>query len=221
MPKRYSDILTCGYCRNKAPMEVIGSVQDFQEEVFDNHPSVDSGEVYDVLKCPACSKVNIASYFWAEYMDPEDAQVEIIYPQQDTTPRGLPDSILKAYRAAESVRHIDVNAYAILLRRLLELVCHDRSAEGATLALMLKDLANKNEVPEKLVNVANGLKNFGNVGAHVGIGELTEKEIPMLRALCFAILEYLYSAPFLANQAEEQLTIIKTTAKSSKKNKSI
>ena len=219
MAKSYSDIIACGYCRNKALMEIIGSIQDFQEEVFDNHPSVNSGEIYNVLKCPSCSKVNITSYFWADYMDPEDVQVEIIYPQQDTTPRGLPDTIIKAYRAAEGVRSIDVNAYAILLRRLLELVCYDRSAEGATLALMVKDLANKNEIPEKLVNVANGLKNFGNVGAHVGIGELTENEIPILRALCFAILEYIYSAPFLANQAEEQLAKIRTKAKSSGKKK--
>jgi hypothetical protein len=42
---------------------------------------------------------------------------------------------------------------------------------------------------------------------------LTEKEIPIVNALCSAILEYVYSAPYLASIAENKLTTIKTKAK--------
>ena len=74
---------------------------------------------------------------------------------------------------------------------------------------MLQDLANKNEIPNKLVDVAKGLKDFGNIGAHAGIGELTKKEIPIVEMLTRAILEYIYTAPYLATLAENKLKSIK------------
>lgn len=74
---------------------------------------------------------------------------------------------------------------------------------------MLKELADKNEISSKLVDVAKGLKNFGNIGAHAKIGKLTKKEIPIVNALSNAILEYVYSAPYLATLAEKKLNTIK------------
>jgi len=193
-------------------MEIVGSVGDIVDEVDPEYgPTGQHGTYYDVLRCPACNKPNIVCYGWHDGMESEDeVNYEFLYPLDKSIPLGLPPKILSTYKAAEKVKTIDVNAYAILMRRLLELVCIDRNATGKTLALMLKDLADKNEIPNKLVQVANGLKNFGNVGAHAGIGELSEKEIPIVNALTKAILEYIYSAPYLATIAENKLTSIKT-----------
>jgi len=196
-------------------MHIIGTVNDMA--VYHNNdydpvygPPPDQGTIYHVLKCPACQKVNIVSYYWDERMDSdEDVSYDLMFPADKNIPIGLPEKILKAYKAAEKIKTIDVNAYVILLRRLLELVCIDRNASGGALALMLKDLASKNEIPEKLVKVANGLKDFGNIGAHAGIGELSENEVPIVTALCSAILEYIYSAPHLATLAENKLSSIK------------
>lgn len=155
-------------------------------------------------------------------MESEDEiTYDFLYPQESKYPKGLPENILNAFIAAEKVKPIDVNAYAILTRRLLELVCLDRGAQMANLAVMLRDLANRNEIPDKLVKVASGLKDFGNIGAHAGIGELSEKEIPIVNALCIAIIEYVYSAPYLASLAEEQLYRIKKpkTSKAAKKDR--
>jgi hypothetical protein len=170
----------------------------------------EEGIIYSILKCPSCKKVNIVSYGWNDVIESDDEiKYEILYPQENIYPIGLPDNIASILKAAEKIKNIDINAYTILLRRLLELVCIDRQAKGATLALMLKDLANKNEIPEKLVRVARGLKDFGNIGAHAGIGERSEKEIPIIKALALAILEYIYTAPYLANLAESKLKAIK------------
>jgi len=100
------------------------------------------------------------------------------------------------------VRNIDANAYGVLLGRILELVCQDPNAIGKYLANKLGDLASKGEIPDRLVGVANGLKDLRNVGAHPTLGELTAVELPILDRLCRAILEYVYSAPYIANQAE-------------------
>ena len=193
-------------------MDILGIVSDdHKQEEPEAGFLFEYGTHYSVLKCPACEKINIVSYDWNDAMDSDDdISYDFLYPQNLNYPIGLPEEILKAFKAAEKVKSIDVNAYAILMRRLLELVCLDRNATSGTLAAMLKELANKNEIPDKLVKVASGLKDFGNIGAHAGSGDLTEKEIPIVNALCSAILDYVYSAPYLASIAENKLKTIKT-----------
>lgn len=202
-------------------MEVVAQAfHDLTDENdFDPNygPPPDQGDYYDVLICPACKKETIVKYHWHDLMDSEnDVLYKLIYPINRNMPIGLPKKIKSAYEATEKVKTIDVNAYAILMRRLLELICLDRKSTSGTLAQMLSDLASKNEIPIKLVDVAKGLKNFGNIGAHAGSGDLSEKEIPIVNALTKAILEYIYSAPHLATLAENKLKEIKTKRKPKK-----
>jgi len=206
--------ISCRHCGNISQMEVIGEVNDKQSGFDERYGgNYHWGTSYSILKCPACEKINIVSYYWDEEMDSDDVSYDFLYPPISNYPIGLPEEILTSYKAAERVKSIDVNAYAILMRRLLEKVCLDKKATVGTLASMLNELSNKKEIPEKLVKVAMGLKDFGNIGAHAGSGELTEKEIPIVNALCSAILEYVYSAPYLATIAENKLKTIKTKSK--------
>lgn len=211
MPKNLSKIVSCGHCSNISHMLIKGSVNDTQEDIdIEDGPVGEYGTIYSVLECPACKKINIVCYRWHDGMESDDEiTYDLLYPKDKNTPIGLPENILKAFKAAEKIKTIDVNAYVILLRRLLELVCLDRKATGGTLALMLNDLASRGEIPDKLVKVAKGLKDFGNIGAHAAIGELSDKEIPIVATLCTAILEYIYSAPYLATIAEAKLNAIK------------
>jgi len=216
MPNNLSSTITCGHCGNIAPMEIIGTANS--STPYYDHDGYEigySGDFYSILKCPSCKKNNIATYFWHDGLDTDDEVVyKVLYPNQIDTPQGLPSHIASSINAAEKIKNIDVNAYAILLRRILEQVCLDNGAKSGTLAAMLKDLADRHEIPNKLVDVAKGLKDFGNIGAHAGIGELSEKEIPIVRALTFAILEYMYTAPHLATLAESMLASIKKKTKS-------
>lgn len=207
--------ISCLHCGNISKMEINGTVNAEQYDHDEYGPFLSYSVLYSVLKCPACKNVNIVTYEMYGGMNDYEIDYTFLYPQNSNFPIGLPEKILTAYKAAEKVKSIDVNAYAILMRRLLELVCLDREATSGTLADMLKELANKNEIPQKLVKVALGLKDFGNIGAHAGSGELTKEEIPIVNALCSAILAYIYSAPKLANIAEEKLNTIK--AKTRKK----
>lgn len=213
MRKNISTVVTCGHCYNISGMEILGSVNDLTiENQPENYHYIEYGTIYDILKCPACKKNNILSYEWASYMeDQEDFEptYSLVYPSADNIPAGLPENIEKAYIAAEQIKNIDPNSYAVLSRRLLEMVCLNRNATGKSLYDKLKDLSAKGEIPEKLVGVTMGLKNFGNIGAHAGLGELSAKEIPIVNALTLAVLEYIYSAPLLATEAENKLIAIK------------
>ncbi len=216
-----SKIITCGHCSNISAMEILGQVTERLTKDVDDDlhgPFPEEINYFAVLICPACKKKNIVEYYWNDFMESDDdLTYTVLYPADRDFPIGLPDSIGPAFRAAEKVRFIDVNAYAILMRRLLELVCLDRKAKGKTLALMLNDLATKKEIPDKLVKVAGGLRIFGNIGAHAGAGELSENEIPIVFSLTRAILEYIYSAPYLAKLAEEKLKEITGADKKNKR----
>ncbi|CAM3285666.1 DUF4145 domain-containing protein [Flavobacterium longum] len=171
------------------------------------------GTSYDVLKCPACLKINIVTYFWHEDMERNEIEYEFLYPPEKAYPLGLPDNILAAYKASEDIKLRNANAYAILTRRMLETVCIEHGAKSTQLASMLKELADNGAIPQNLVKVANGIKNFGNIGAHAGSGELGEQELPIVSALATALLEYLYSAPYLAALAESKLTKLRSKGK--------
>jgi Domain of unknown function (DUF4145) len=169
----------------------------------------EEGYKYELLLCLSCKEVMLWKYFEADYTDPEDITIETLYPSAKSRLSGLPYRIQNAYEISLKVRVIDANAYAVLLGRILEMVCEDREATGKDLFNKLQDLAAKGEIPSKLVGVADNLRHLRNVGAHASLGELTKDEIPILDDLCRAILEYVYSAPYLAEKAQQQLNHLK------------
>jgi hypothetical protein len=69
--------------------------------------------------------------------------------------------------------------------------------------------AKLNRVRQLLALVAAGLRKLRNIGAHADLGELTGAELPVLDDLTRAILEYVYSAPLLAREAEERFARLK------------
>lgn len=210
--RRFSEKTKCGHCGNETIMEIVGEY--FQVRDYDDPKSGLSwmeGPVYQILLCPACQGVIFRSYYWHEFaLDPSEVEFIILYPISNSGPTGLPKKIQKAYDAAQRVRNVDVNAYGVLLGRMLELVCQDRNATGETLAAKLEDLSNKGEIPVKLIPVVNGLRQLRNIGAHASLGELTPNELPILDNLCKAILEYVYTAPSLIAEAEQRVKALKS-----------
>lgn len=200
--KRFSETIQCGHCGNSAPMETLWT---HSEDRSDHDPTTgyrwEASDNYELLRCPACSKITLRSYSWHEGMEPSEVACQVLYPSPQHGPAGLPLAIRQAHEAANRVRNIDANAYGVLIGRLLELVCQEREAEGGTLAEKLAYLASKGEIPRNLVTAAASLRQFRNVGAHALLGELTRNDVPMLDSLCTAILEYIYSAPYLADRA--------------------
>jgi hypothetical protein len=165
----FTEAFLCTHCGNKAPMQVVGTTSTVKT-FWDDPPDVsyDEGHHYQLVRCPACSEVLLRRAYWHEAaMDPSEISYETIYPSRSAAPRGLPEKVRKAYDAANKVRNIDPNAYGVLLGRVLELVSEDREAKGNNLAAKLHDLSSRGEIPNKLAEVADGIRHLRNVGAHV------------------------------------------------------
>lgn len=213
--KELSISAKCGHCSNRAPMEIVAKYS----HIFETHEDKSSGYVwelyncYELLICPACNKSILRFYEWNDSMESGDESYTVLFPIDNKLPIGLPERIEKAYNAAINVRNIDVNAYAVLIGRVLEMVCLDRKAKGRTLNDQLKDLSEKGEIPIKLVGIASSLRQLRNIGAHAMLGELTFDEAPILDDLSKAILEYVYSAPYLLKKTEDKLESLKKRKK--------
>lgn len=209
--KRFSGKQQCGHCGNTSPMPIVreySQVRDYDDQ--ESNLAWQAGPVYEILLCPACHGVLFRSYFWHDIaIDPSEIEFKILHPTSSSEPLGMPDTIQRAFEAAKRVRAVDVNAYGMLLGRLIELICADRKAKGKTLAAKLKNLSERGEIPTKLVPVADSLRNLRNIGAHPELGELTPVELPILDNLCKALVEYVYSAPYLVTQAEHCLQALR------------
>jgi hypothetical protein len=219
--KEFAGPTKCAHCGNTAPMEIVvqhSQVRSHEMELGGAPPfntaAWEEGAVYQLLECPACAGVVLRRYYYHDGRDPDEWEMATLYPMTRTHPQGLPPTIVKGWEAAARVKQIDANAYAVLLRRVLELVSTDRGAVGKDLNAQLADLAAKGEIPTKLVDVSRGLRRLSNVGAHAVLGDLTPAEAPILEDLCRAVLEYVYSAPHLAQQAQERLDRLKTDGSS-------
>ena len=204
--------IDCRHCEKTVSMRVLGRVHDTTTTEAEGFGEYSHGQIYEMLKCPKCEKVTLQGGYWADHMDPPDFHPEIIYPTPKASIPGLPSSVQKEYDAARAVATISPNAFGVLIGRTLDEVCSDRKADGDTLFARLNDLAKKNEIPAKLADMAHGLRQLRNVGAHADLGALTAEEIPVLDALCTAVLEYVYKAPRLLALVEARLKNVKTKA---------
>lgn len=216
MKREVSEVVSCGHCGNRLPMKVLLQHGDFEADTdygTGNIISPVSGTYYEVLKCQTCERLILRSsqYNDCECIEVPDLDYAVLYPSLGhSSIRGLPSRIASAYEAARRVRSVDANAYGVLVGRVLEMVCQDRLAKGKSLSDQIKDMADRGDIPPTLAEVAHGIRNLRNVGAHADIGDLTPAEAPVLEGLLTALLEYLYSAPLLVQEAKQKLDALKS-----------
>jgi hypothetical protein len=195
-------------------MRIVASYELSPQERDQNpEDTLDVGETWRIVACPACREVSVGLIRWLDFLDVEDEfRMRIVYPARTRTLTGLPPKIDSAYDAALKVRSIDSNAFAVLLGRVLDMVCLDKQATGTTLYDRLNSLVEKGDIPPQLVDMAHQLRQLRNIGAHADLGELTPSEVPVLEGLCHAILEYVYTAPQLIKEVERRLQKLKQRA---------
>ena len=174
--KENTSKIKCPHCGNIAPMEIAAkysTVRTYSEFDDEHCLNWDEGEIYRLLCCQGCGKVVLQrDHIDTRFEGFEDYDVEAfttLYPQPDTMPKVLPRSVKLEYDAALAVKPINANAYAVLLGRVFDIVCEDRKAIGKTLSERLADLAAKGEIPKPLAEMAHGLRQLRNVGAHADL----------------------------------------------------
>lgn len=77
----YSDIFECWRCGNKANMVVVSSNVVSERQTDHNGYSWESGEIYEVTKCPRCETLSLSTSTWHDGMESRsDAKFSLIFP---------------------------------------------------------------------------------------------------------------------------------------------
>ena len=203
MTKTYS--LICPSCGNKTPHTLTYSTnEDITLYSTDGDPSVFDLTLL-LLKCPTCNKHSLRVNIDIE--DDEDEGVinsHLEYPNKKILPAEIPKEIRTAYIQAERVKHISPNAYAVLMRRILESICINKKAEGKSLYDQLKFLGTKNIIPPILGDASDILRKIGNIGAHAG-EEVSEDLISSIDSFFNILVDYLYIIPGKISEIKKKL----------------
>jgi len=119
----------------------------------------------------------------------------LLYPAPRALGEAIPKEIRKSYEEARKVEKISPNAFAVLIRRSLELLCKDQKAKGNNLKEQIADLSERGIIPKPLVAMAETLRFIGNIGAHKIEVNIDLEETSAIDDFLVAMLEYVYVAP--------------------------
>lgn len=195
---------TCYHCGNTGKLRYIEKVgwRVFLEdrEINNNncyekidYNSLVESEYWFIFECPVCNKpVLISEYKWV----PENSTIsKIEYPSVAIPKEGVPKEIYTAFESAIKTKGIDYAICLLSLRRVLEMICKDKGAEGNTLEKKIKDLVNKNIFTSTIDDACWIIRQLGNEAAHADKIEVYQNDVEQVIEYISVIIKYLYSIP--------------------------
>lgn len=202
---------TCYHCGNKGLLSIESKFTDRYYDYDGDIPTCWYEDYYFILHCPVCYEVSILEKSTASYLEKPDgtfdiAEEQILYPNIKSVKLGVPKDIVSAFDSAKKVQKIDSSICALSLRRVLELICINKNANGNTLENKIKDLVNINILPPTFDAACKHIRIIGNEGAHENQISIPAREIKTLIEYLDSIINYLYVLP----EKIKQLTKIKT-----------
>lgn len=191
--KKQTFLLICRHCGNATAHTLLCSAEsDFRycdsEGFFSHEPAT-----YSFFRCSGCTEITV--YIWSNLHSPQSDFGEPIYPPHVEEEPGIPDVVRVAYREADRVKRHSNSAYAVLARKVLEVIATDRGVTEKNLARSLTVLAERGEIPPLLAEAATLIRLFGNAGAHSSQEKINGIHVQMIEKFLEALVQYLYIAP--------------------------
>src|SRR5439155_12194123 len=126
MSESQRHIAFCPHCGNTAPQRVVFR-HLYESEWYDSDGkrTKDPGPQCEAIVC-VCETCNqVLLYDGIEGYE-IDAWPALQYPQGTELHESVPSSVGEVYREAARIKRIAPNAFAVTIRRALEVVCDDR-----------------------------------------------------------------------------------------------
>lgn len=200
-------ILECAHCGNKAEHFLLCEVDSVNHAYspFVAEEDIEFECSYYLTKCIICGGISL-------YYDDEFdlrrgyiTEATLCYPVIKNASKEIPKQIRKTYHEALKVEKVSYAAFALLVRKTLELLCKDQKAQGSNLKTQLDDLSKRGIIPETLGHMADALRILGNISAHDGDYEIVYPEIHAMKDFIIAMLEYVYVAPAKIKAFQESM----------------
>lgn len=196
----------CNHCGNVTSQRIlfqyegseIAQMGDGKTQAFDVY--------YSLTKCEVCDDVLL--YGRPEY-DDETYFGYVLYPEQKSLSDAVPLEIRKVYSEAKAISKIAPNAFAVQIRRALEFLCTEKKVKGKDLNEQIGSMAEMGMIPPVLATMTNGIRHFGNIGAHASDVEVTKGDVVLIDDFFKAIVEYVYVAPGKIDALQKRLESMK------------
>ncbi|MHB9133320.1 MAG: DUF4145 domain-containing protein [Armatimonadota bacterium] len=191
-------LVECPNCEKVVEAEVKGSVDCDNEWMT---------ETYCLLCCPKCAKPLLVVY---NDLTIEDEDPFRLYPPQLKRPHHTwPKSVIVSYE--EAVRCLQAKSYtaaAIMCRKTIECVCHEKKAVGKSLQQKLNDLKANGVIESMLYEWADALRLMGNDAAHEPDTVFAKQDAVDMLEFTDALLGYVFTfrEKFSAFQQRRLLT---------------
>jgi hypothetical protein len=202
----------CQHCGNDVPMIML-----FEGDANGSFKTKNLSDIegvfyiWELLLCPTCANVMLfekGCQILDEYIADSNifSQTRLLYPKARKLFKHLPEDVAQSYEIACKLLPIEPIACAVFVGRTLEFLCIDRNAVGNTLDKMIKDLANRRDIPEVVADMAHSLRYFRNIGAHASKVAIDKDDAEVLLELCEVILEYVYEAPAMLQKVKNRIS---------------
>lgn len=198
----YTQTMTCRYCANQAPMEIVAS-HDQVGAYRDRQTGKEweAGPIWELAVCPVCQHISLLRTDWHEHLGPGRVRAQIVYPIDEPVDPSLPASVDRTYRSALNVQGIDDNAFGLLVAHVMVKASHERGILGSSWHECLQMLAENGAIPHELARIGQLFVDAKRDRTRSRTEEFDQGEAEALHAICRAVLTYLYTAPKQIEQA--------------------
>jgi len=204
-------VYTCFHCGNTGLLKYIGKTgwktEDVQFNEYDeicNYILIEH-EDWFAYSCPVCKKPILISEYQFDADSTAYPIVTIQYPSLSISKEGVPNDIYSAYEAAVKTKGIDFSICLLSLRRVLEMICKDKGANGKNLESMIADLVQKKELSPMMDDACWIIRQLGNDAAHADKIKVYQYEIEQVIKYLANIIDYLYSMPYQVAKMKEDI----------------
>mgnify|MGYP000863696169 CR=1 FL=1 len=189
-------ILLCNNCGNTTSQSIL-YYTDSKDKIYNSNNPLETMEIesfYYLTKCKTCQSISL--YTDNEYHDNIGVLSEayICYPVVKRYDEYIPKEIAFTYNEAIKVEQISFFGFSCLIRKVLELICEDKVANGKNLKEKLKALKERKIIPDILYEMGDTLRILGNKSVHADY-KIDVFEVNIMREFICAIIEYVYINP--------------------------
>ena len=200
--KPKEEVFTCRYCGNKTAHTLIKfhSVNEPVGRSPLEGEMVYSDDYFFLFECKTCKGISLKNVFSEEldygpdYNIPFET-INYLYPTARSLDEFIPKGLALTLNEANKVKFISPIAYAVLVRKVLDELCRERSIKERNLKENLKTLVHTEKLPDIFAKATDKLRLLGNIGAHESEIKINRDDSRLMEEFIFALIEYIYVMP--------------------------
>jgi len=121
-------------------------------------------------------------------------KARVVHPEVTFLHNAIPYEVRVTYEEAKKIQNLNTEAFAISIRKCIEIICKLNSIEKGGLAQKLKKLCKSLSLPVYIVEAAECIRLVGNQAAH-DIDDIHPLNAQQIDDFLKVLVEYIYVLP--------------------------